>query len=192
MATRSDYRTALASKLAGIEESGYADFGFTDAESNLYLEMSVAKLFPTFYKRTGIPALTPASYGTMGYASVSVAGQTERVFMVEDATELTALTGWQPRPTMLVGLDDSVTSVNVYLVEPYAMPDDDVTAVEWSAEFKPLVVLGALIEALESRQDRGVRPDPERGAGTDALSRLESSFERLKMDLGMNLPSVKA
>lgn len=59
------------------------------------------------------------------------------------------------------------------------------------AIYTPLVVLGALVEALESRHDTGVRPDPTSGHGEmSVVDRLTSRYERLKDDLAMSLPVI--
>lgn len=113
---------------------------------------------------------------------------------MEDAAELTPIKGWQTRPTSLVGLPlerDDLATVNVYYHDAHAMPTDDVTDAGIPAIFNPLVVLGALIEALEARHDTGARPDPTTGhTEVSLLDRLVARYERAKEDLAMSLPPV--
>lgn len=193
MATRADYRQTLRDRLAGIEESGYGNFDFLDTELNTYLELGVAKLFPALYARASLTSQSATSYGNNGYRSVSVSVDESHIFAVEDATELSLIRGWQTRPGKVVGIPDENTTVNVHYITAYAMPSDDVTPVTWPVVFKPLIVLGALIEAIASRNDKGVRPDPGTGEGRGMslmLQTLQSSYDRLKSEMGLSMPVV--
>lgn len=193
MATRADYRSALQDKFIGLEDSGYGDFEYSDSELNTYLELSVARLFPALYKRSSEDGLAVSEYGTNAYGSVTVS-YPDRVFLVEDATELTPVYGWEQRPTKIVKIDvEDHPTVNVYYYEAYALPSDDVTATAIPTHWEPIIVLGALIEALESRQDTGVRGDPPPTGPhheVSLLDRLTARYERARDELAMSLPVV--
>lgn len=205
MATRADYRDSLKTKLLSLEDEGYGDFEYTDTEYDSYLELSVARMFPAVYKRKAQMGLSLTGYGSSGYlASVDVLFP-ERVFRVEDAAEQEALVGWEIRSTSISGINKyqgkgnsgTVSSVNVYYYDAYELPDDDVTDAGIAAIYKPLVVLGALVEALESRHDTGAALIRHDGAGPVAghgemplVDRLTRRYESLKRDLEMGLPAV--
>ena len=194
MATRLDYRNKLKDKLLGIEDEGYGDFEYTDPELNTYLELAVARLYPAVYKRIAQAGLALTSYGTVRAGSLA-ATSPERVFLVEDDTEREAVYGWKIRPTSIVGInrDDFLTTstFTVYYHDAHTLPADDTTDAGIPAIYTPLVVLGALVEALESRHDTGVRPDPTAGHGeTQLVDRLTSRYERLKDELAMSLPVI--
>lgn len=195
MATRLNYRQAVKDKFAGIEESGYANFDYSDSELNTYLDLAASQLFPVVYRKLSLDAQSVVSYGTYGKGQVSVSIPESRIFMLEDATELSTVVGWQTRPGKVVGIPEEYTSVNIYYFAPFAMPSDDVTTIPWADEFKPLYVLAATIAAYESRADRGVRPDPSAGEGRGAslfIQGLTSSLETMKREIGMSLPVVVA
>lgn len=195
MATRADYRTALNHKLLALEDGGYGDFEYEQSDLDLFLEFAVARLFPSVYKRLSEDALTITAYGTgtLGYVSPQFP---ERVYLIEDAAELAPVHGWKLRPTRIVGIDTcqlTGTSVNVYYYDAYALPDDDVTPTGIGDVYTPLIVLAALIEALEARQDTGVRGEPPPTGvfqETQLIDRLTPRFERLKEELAMSLPAV--
>lgn len=192
MATRADYRTALRAKLLNIEDSGYGDFDYLDADLNTYLELAVAKLFPVIYDRDSLASQTVTQYGTNYLGSVSLSIDESRVYLVESSDEYEVQRGWSRRPGKLIGLDADITAVNVYYILPYAMPSSDGTAVGWPDEYKPLVVQAAFVEALESRQDIGTRPDPPQEGGRSrsmVIDSARSALERMKSDMGMALPS---
>ena len=192
MATREAYRLDLKDKLLGIEDEGYGDFEYSDLELNTYLEMAVARLYPAVYQRASADDQTVTSYGNRGLGYVALA-DADRVFMVEEATELEPVTGWQIRPGRIVGISDVNETVNVYYHDAYVLPSDDVTDAGIPAMFAPLVVLGALIEALESRHDTGIRGDEQPHgfhSETQLLDRLSARYSILKEDLAMALPGV--
>jgi hypothetical protein len=195
LATREDYRNDLKDKLIGLEDSGYGDFEYADSELNTYLELSVARLFPALYRRVAEEALTVEEYGTVGYGKIEPT-YPDRVFLVEDAVELEPVFGWEMRPTAIIKIDPvSFEEVNVYYYDAYTFPTDDVTAVTIPDIWLPIVVLGALIEALESRQDTGVRGDPGVGSGqtlheVPLIDRLSSRYQDLRAELAMSLPVV--
>lgn len=193
MANREDYRDQLKNKIVGLEDEGYGDFEFTDIELNTYLEFSVARLFPAVYKKTALSSQAPTQYGTQLLGSIATTFA-DRVFMVETADEFEIVTGWSVRPTKIIGLDVSVaTTYNLYYTDAFAMPGDDTTDLGLAAMFAPLVVLGALIEALESRHDTGVRGEPPPTGThyeTQLIDRLIPRYEKLKEDLAMGLPGV--
>jgi hypothetical protein len=61
------------------------------------------------------------------------------------------------------------------------------------ASWEPLINLGALIEALEARQDTGVRGDPPpigQFHEVTLLDRLNTRYNKLKDELAMTLPGV--
>lgn len=187
-----------------MEDEGYGDFEFTDAELNTYLELSVSRMFPAVYQRKVQSGLSLASYGTSSYLNSVSVDFPERVFLVEDAAEMSALLGWEVRPTAIIGLDKyqslgngTVASVNVYYYDAYDLPADDTTDAGIAAIYKPLIVLGALVEALESRHDTGVALVKTEGVGRSmgheelpVVDRLSRRYDQLKKDLEMGLPAV--
>lgn len=193
MATRAEYRTQLKNKLTGLDDEGYGDFEFTDTELDTYLELTVASLFPALYRKAVDSGLTLAEYNNGPYSSVECTAP-ERVFMVEDATSRSTTYGWQVRPTGIVGIDGAYcdgNSINVYFYDAFVLPTDDTTDAGIPAIWTPVVVLGALIEALESRHDTGQRPDQTQGHGeVSLLDRLTRRYETMVDRLRMNLPAV--
>lgn len=191
MATRLDYRNRVESKILGLDDEGYGDFTFEAEELNTYLELSVARLFPAVYKTVATATLTPTGYGNgrLGIATTSFA---DRVYMVEDATEFSPVYGWKTRAGKIIGLNiDNNPTVVAYYYDAYTLPADDTTDAGIPAMYTPLVVLGGLIEALESRHDTGQRPDPPQGhSETTLLDRLSARYEALKSDLAMSLPAL--
>lgn len=193
MATRADYRADLSDKLLGIEDEGYGDFEFSSTELDTYLELAVARLYPAVHQRVSADEQSVTSYGTrsMGYVDITNA---ERVFMVEDSTEMTPITGWGVRPGRIINIDTcQSTTVNLYYHDAYTLPADDVTDAGIPALYTPLVVLGALIEALESRHDTGIRGDEQPHgfhSETQLIDRLVSRYTVLKDELAMGLPGV--
>lgn len=195
MATRAAYRLDLKNKLLALEDGGYGDFDYTDPEHDTFLALSVARLFPALYKKIAQTGLTLTTYGTKSFASITPA-QPDRVFLIVDA-ELEAVRGWRVVGSKIVGFDRTCyptqTTFDVYYTDAYVMPADDVTDVGLSAQYQPLVVLGALIEALEARQDTGVRGDPPPSgqfSETQLLDRLIPRYEKIREDMAMSLPAV--
>jgi hypothetical protein len=194
VATRADYRSDLNNKILAIEDSGYGDFEFTDLELNTFLELSVTRLYPALYKKIGLLSQTPVSYGTNGFSRLAT-NFSDKVFLVLDTNEQEPVYGWRTIPGYISTLDLGGLSgtVDLFYYDAFALPDDDVTDAEIAALWTPLIVLGALIEALEARQDTGVRGDPAPIGNTveiPLLDRLVSRYETLKADLAMSLPSV--
>lgn len=205
MATKLQYRDTLKNKLLSLEDEGYGDFEFSDVELDTYLELSVSRMFPAVYQRKLLPNVALSSYGTSSYLNSVACSFPERVFLVEDATEMTPLLGWQVRPTSIVGLDKyqgaglngTVGAVNIYYYDAYELPTDDTTDAGIAAIYKPLVITGALVEALESRHDTGVYLLKNDGAGRavgheemPVVDRLMKRYDQLKRDLEMGLPAV--
>lgn len=194
MATRLEYRTSLKDKLTALIDSDAADFDFSDTEYNVYLEMALARLFPTIYVRKTQLNLSTAPYGTtLGLSLVSGVTKPERVYMVEDAAERTPLAGWQARPETgeILGLPFEVPTVNIHYFDAFIMPSDDVTNVALGDEYLPLVVQGAIIEALETIQE--VPPRNTQMAMptmSGILDRVIARYERLKDQMAMSLPVV--
>lgn len=191
MATRLDYRNRLKHKILGLEDEGYGDFEYADEEYDTYLEFAVARLFPALYQRKVLPNVPVVGYGLNNYGSAT-AVLPERIYMVEDVNEQLPLTSWQVRPTGITKLDAAnLSAVNIYYIDAYSMPADDITDAGIPAVYTPLIVAGALIEALEARHDTGARPDPPAGhSETSLLDRLINRYERLKEEMAMSLPAV--
>lgn len=192
MATRLDYRNDLKDKILGLEDEGYGDFEYTDPELNTYLELAVARLYPAVFCRVSADAQSLVSYGTRGLGYVEI-DSADRVFLVEEAGEMEPLTGWTIRPGRIANIDARVGSVNLYYHDAYTLPNDDDTDAGIPALFTPLVVLGALVEALESRHDTGIRGDPQPHgfhSETQLIDRLTARYTVLKEELAMSLPGV--
>jgi hypothetical protein len=194
MATRLAYRTSLKDKFTALIDSDAADFDFSDTEYNVYLEMSLARLFPVVYQRKLQSNLATSQYGTStGLSRVTGVTKPERVYMVEDAAERTPVAGWQARPESgeILGIPYEVTTVNVHYFDAVIMPSDDVTNVPLGDEYLPLIVQGAIIEALETLQEV-----PPRNAQmaiptlSSVLDRVIARYERLKDQMAMSLPVV--
>lgn len=192
MATKEDYRNDLKDKLVGLEDSGYGDFEYTDGELDTYLELTVARLFPSIYKRSSADGLALVGYGNEDWAYVDIASQSvpdDRVYLIEDATELEPIREWRTRPGKIVQIDDGFTTVNVYYYEAYTLPASGDAGIP--VEYSPLITVGAFIEALEARHDTGVRPDPTNGYQQNSLiDRVTNRWNELKADLSMSLPVV--
>lgn len=194
MATRLQYRQRLEDKILGLEDEGWGDFEYGPTELNTYLELSVARLYPAIYKSAATAVLTPASYGNGRLGSVSTTFA-DRVYMVEDGTELMPVYGWKPRAGQIVGINVDVNATVVaYYYDAYTLPSEDASDAGIPAIYTPLVVLGALIEAMESRHDQGERPDPSantrQGHELSLLDRLSARYDALKNDLTMSLPAL--
>jgi len=195
VATRLQYRQRLEDKILGLEDEGWGDFEYGATEMNTYLELSVTRMFPAVYKTVATAVLTPTGYGGSRLGSVATT-YANRVFMLEDATELTPIHGWKARGGSIIGINvDYNPTVIAYYYDAYTLPNEDVTDAGIPDSYTPLIVLGALIEALESRHDQGERPDPSantrQGHGeVTLLDRLGSRYESLKNDLAMRLPAL--
>lgn len=193
---RVDYRNALNRKLLALEDGGYGDFEYENADLDFFLEISVARLFPFIYQKVH-ETKTLAEYGTGSLSSITPTSA-DNVYRIEDATERVPLTGWRLSGSDIVSLNAAVlntqvTDVTVHYYDAYAMPDDDVTPLPWPRLYKGLIILGAQIEALEARQDTGVRGDPpptNQFIETQLLDRLIPRYERLRDGLAMALPGV--
>lgn len=193
MATREAYRNDLKDKILGLEDEGYGDFEYADTELDTYLELAVIRLYPAVYHRVAMENVAVVPYGSRGLGKVDVPFS-ERVFLIEDANELEPVTGWSVRPGRVTDIDvRQWPTVNVYYHDAYVLPADDVTDAEIPALFTPLIVLGALVEALESRHDTGVRGDPQPHgyhSETQLIDRLSARYMVLKDEIAMSLPAV--
>lgn len=193
MATRLDLRNKLKDKILGLEDEGYGDFEFADTELDTYLELAVTRLYPAVYHRATQEGVVVSPYGSRGLGKVDTAFA-DRVFLLEDAIELDPVTGWSVRPGRIVDIDvRQWSTVNVHYHDAYVLPDDDGTPTEIPELFTPLIILGALVEALESRHDTGVRGDPQPHgyhAETQLIDRLSARYATLKEEVAMSLPSV--
>lgn len=199
MTTRSDLRTALDARLVALEDGGYGDFEFTDAEKNLYLDLAVSQLYPAIYKKVSEEGLAWTLYGSYSDRCYIEPAFPDRVFAIQEDGDMDYVTGWQIRPDKIVGLSvltnsaTTVTTFTVYYHDAYTLPADDVTAIGVSDVYKPLIVQGALIYALESRQDTGVRPDPSNGyQWAPLLDRLQRHYDSMRAEMAMALPAVMA
>lgn len=196
MATRLDYRTALSNKLLALEDGSYGDFEYTTAELDTYLDLSVARMYPAVYTVQSVSGLSLTGYGQLFRGSVTDPDIVfDRVFMVEDADELNVIVGWEARPDKIVGLDTQLySSCNIYWTEAYTLPENDIDPTGIPAIFEPLINLGALIEALEARQDTGVRGEPQPTGvfmETQLIDRLRPRYDALKQELAMALPGMR-
>lgn len=196
MANIADYRNMVRDRLAGIEMSGYGNFEFLDSELETFLNHAVAGLFPTIHRRVADADVATTEYGTNEFRKADVAYDEGRIYLIEDATERTPILGWSTRPGEVVGLPTDPTTVNIYRIEPWpSFTSYGGGAVGWPEEFAPLIVQHALITALSSRSDSGVRPDPQYGEGRSIASYIETQtrwLEVMKRDLGQNMPGVIA
>lgn len=194
MATRADYRAALEDKLIALEDSGYGDFEYSASEYNTYLELAVTRLFPALYKKVALLAQTPTAYGGNSLYRLSTPFN-DRVFLIVDTVEQEPLYGWRLVGSFLSNMDllGLGGQVDIHYYDAHSLPDDDVTDAGIPATWKPLIVLGALIEALEARQDSGVRGDePPVGNNVEIplLDRLNARYDVLKDEMALSLPSV--
>jgi len=196
MATRLQYRTNLSNKLLALEDGSYGDFEYETVQLDTFLDLSVARMFPAVYRRVSADALSLTDYGTagMGYATDDTI-VADRVFLVEDADELTPITGWEVRGDRIIGINSSLySSVNVHFTDAYSLPVNDVDDAGIADIYEPLINLGALIEALEARQDTGVRGEPQPTGvfqETQLLDRLSPRYDKLRDQLAMSMPGMR-
>lgn len=194
MATRLQYRTSLKDKLTALIDSDAADFDFSDTEYNIYLELAVARLFPSIYSRKTHLGLSTSLYGTQwGMALVTGVTKPERVYMVEDASERTPIAGWQARVDSgeILGIPADIPSVNVHYFDAVTLPADDVTDIGIGDEYLPLVIQGALIEALETIQEIPAKnTQMAMPTMSSILDRCIARYDRLKDQMSMSLPVV--
>lgn len=197
MSTRLDYRNDLNHKLLALEDGGYGDFDYDDTDLNFFLEVAIARLYPYVYKKL-TQTLTLTDYGTQSLSYVTPTFP-ERVFRIEETSERTPLVGWRVSGTDIIGLDKyqngivTASTVTVTYHDAYALPTDDVTDAGLSSIYTPVIVLGAQIEALEARQDTGVRGDPPpvgQFQEVTLLDRLIPRYDKLRDSVAMALPGV--
>jgi|SRR6478735_4484052 len=195
MTTRLEYRTNLTNKLLALEDGSYGDFEYSTAEMDTFLDLSVARLFPAVYRRVASDDIDVVGYGSalQGYVADDAIVY-ERVFMVEDADEYRPLTGWQIRPDRIIGIDaTNISTVRVYWIDGFTIDPSDLGTNDIPDVYEPLINLGALIEALEARQDTGVRGEPQPTGvfqETQLLDRLKPRYDSLKQELAMSLPGM--
>jgi hypothetical protein len=194
MATRLQYRTSLKDKLTALIDSDAADFDFSDTEYNVYLELSVARLFPDIYARKTQNGISTSEYGTQwGMALVSGIIKPERVYMVEDSAERTPIAGWQARPESgeILGIPADIKTVNIHYFDAVTLPANDITDVGIGEEYLPLVIQGALIEALETIQEIPARnTQMAMPTMSSILDRVIARYNRIKEEMSMSLPVV--
>lgn len=194
---RSRLRDLLENKFLGLEESGVGDFEYSSADYNAYLELSVLRCFPAMYKVDALEGVSAVGYGTQSLGYIDNPDVSGTVYSVEDGIELTPITGWTVRPDgRVLGLDTvAYSTFNVFWYEPYTMPPNDTTSVLWPVEFVPLVILGAVIEGVESRHDTGLQDDPDikypgQYQEVRLLTKLYERYNRMRDDVGMERPAV--
>lgn len=179
--------------LIGLEDAGYGNMDFADDELNVHLDAALSRLFPTIYRKASVSSVAVTSYGERNLAYATIAVPEDRVFMVEDTTELEPVRGWALRPGKVIGLDDALSSVNVYYFAAYTLPSDDVTVLSLPDEYKVLVTTGAMLEAVASRYEVGRQPGPVEnpiGGEGGLMDRLIRRYETLKNEMAMSLPAV--
>lgn len=195
--TRERLRDLLEHKFLGLDNEGDGDFEFEEDDLNAFLELSLLRCFPALYKVDSDVAGTPTAYGTqlLGYLDTSDVSGT--IYAVEDAVEMQPVTGWTLRPDgRVMGLDlGSYSTFTIYWYEPYTLPEDDTTFLTFPVEFVPLVILGAVLEALESRHDTGIQDDPDvRFPGQHheipLLQQVQKRYDQLRADIEMSPPAV--
>ena len=189
MTTRAELRQDLRDKLVGLEDSGYGDFDWSDDWLGSYLALAVARLFPDIYKREVVSSQTPIPYGSAGYGYVLV-DNPERVTYVEDAAELDYIYGWSTRVDKVIAIPAG-TTVNIGQYAPFVLPTSDTDTFDLPSIYDPLVVLGALIETLESRHDTGVRPDDSgQYIQTPLIDRLNQRYTAMRAAMALTLPMI--
>lgn len=190
-----------------MDEEGYGDFEYESTDLDAFLQLSVLRLFPAYYKygsgttkTTDPQALTTASYGATGATLTAVTvPYPERVFRVEDNDTLDPVLGWTVSGSRVLGVDGSIhSSVTVWWYGPATLADDDVTPLDVPDEFIPLVILGALIEALESKHDAGIIGQDEVGrryAGVHeempVVDRLSRRYDSMRQEMALTLPTLE-
>jgi len=196
MATRLEYRTNLNNKLLALEDGSYGDFEYTTAELDTYLDLAIAALYPAIYKKNSVEALDVVGYGSaqLGYVTDTTI-QFDSVYMVEDGDKLTTITAWEVRSDRVLGIDNTLySSVNVHWIEPYTLDESDLGENTIPAVLTPLITLGALIEALEARQDTGVRGEPQPTGvfmETQLIDRLKPRYDKMLESFAMALPGMR-
>lgn len=206
MATRSTYRAELNNKLLSLEDGGYGDFEYTDDQLNFYLDMACVRMFPAVYQKVAatVPGGSIVAYGsgTLGYVLNTAASginvfPVDRVYGIDDAFEFDPVVNWQMRADRIVGLEQdklSTYGVILYYYDSYNMPTNDTSDAGIPDLYDGLINLGALIEAVESRQDTGVRGEPQptgQFAEVSLLDRLTPRYEKLRQDLALSLPAMQ-
>jgi len=205
VAKRPEYRAQLEDKLLALEDGGYGDFEYTSDQLDTYLDLACIRMWPAVYKKVAawVPGASITNYGSAGLGYVldtAASGVTkfpiDRVYAVDDASEYNPILEWRTRADRLVDLDSSAFSAEgliVYYYDPYDLPDNDEVDANIPKIYDGLINLGALIEACESRQDTGVRGEPQptgQFAEVALIDRLTPRYERLREALELSLPAV--
>jgi len=195
--TRAKLRTLLENKFLGMENEGDGDFEFEKANLDAFLSLALLRCFPALYKTDSARAITPTGYGTQLLGYIDPDDMAGTVYAVEDGVELQPVTGWTVRPDgRVMGLDTgSYTTFNVWWYEPYILPEADDEFVTFPIEFVPLVILGAVLEALESHHSTGLQDDPDvRYPGqhheVSLMVQIQKRYDQLRADIAMAPPSV--
>lgn len=205
MTTRIEYRQGVQSKLLALEDGGYGDFDYEDSDLDFFVAMSISQLYPAVYRRVKQAGLALTSYGTQALVACTPL-YADRVFLIEDSAERQDVLGWRVSGTDIVDIDVSqgagssnVATVDVYYHDAYfcdSLPGEshDQQDPGIPPMFDPLVILGALIEACESRQDTGVRGDPPpigQFPELGLIDRLNTRYNKLLEKMAMGLPAVR-
>jgi hypothetical protein len=204
--TRLVYRTNLQNKFLNIEDGGYGDFDYDDTELNWFLSMSCQAMFPWVYQKLEESSLALVDYGTLEMTKVTpVTSVPERVYLIRDSVELVPVLGWKVNGLDIINIDpwqgsgtSEIDNVDLFSYGPYTISYEDGDQVDHEdcgipAQFEPLIILGAVIEALESRQDSGVRGDPPpigQFQEMPLLDRLNTRYQRLLNSLAMSPPGI--
>lgn len=209
MATRHDYRINLQNKFLALEDSGYGDFDYDDQQLNFFLSMGVSQLYPAIYQRKVSNGLTLVSYGSQNLMYLpSPVPDVQAVFLIEDSVERQDILGWRSSGNDIVDIDPyqgggltgaTVTKVDVHYHAPFFIDwtlDTNVDAIDVGipSQFDPLIILSATLEALESRQDSGVRGDPPpigQQMEISLIDRIQGRLLKLKQEMAMSLPAVR-
>lgn len=211
LGARAKYRAWLTDKFLGMDEEGYGDFQYEDSQLNHFLELAILGLFPALFKLdvkvAALPSdglfltvpnvITMTRYGNnnLGYI---IYPEADRTYAIEDASTLDELIGWQAQNGRIKNIDTiEHTAVNVHYYSPIIPTSNDVDDDGIPPEFGPLIVLGATIEALESRHDTGLKGQGEplyRYTGvheeTTLIDRLRQRYKEMKDAIAMSLPTV--
>lgn len=210
MATRAQYRANLQNKFLALEDGGYGDFDFEDAQLNYFLSMGVSQLYPAIYQRKTASNLLLVAYGSNNLMFLpSPVPDVTTVFLIEDSAERQDMLGWRSSGNDIVDIDPwqsagsngatQVTNVDVHYHAAWFLDwtlDTNVDAIDVGipSQFDPLIMLSATLEALESRQDTGVRGDPPpigQFQEVALIDRIQNRLLKLKNEMAMTLPAIR-
>lgn len=209
MTTRAQYRTNLINKFEALEDSGYGDFDFSDGEYNFYLSMGLAQLYPAIYQRLVIKNVPLVAYGTADLMYLpSPVPDVTTIFLIEDTTERQDVLGWRSSGNDVVNIDpwqsggsgaQTVTNCDIHYHAPWFLDwtlDSNVDNIDIGVpfQFDPMIYLSATLEALESRQDTGIRGDPApvgQFQDVSLIDRIQARLLKLKVEMAMSMPAIR-